>query len=145
MPYFEIMYEDVGFTEQDTQACELSEHFLSAYSETAISQRNFPEHVKAITKAYLSEDEGQKQDSEIKIFASVTLIVEAESEHAARRAGIPTHILTEIVDHVINEGGPAIEVHLENSWQITGVDDAIDFSNGMESRISSRKKKQGNK
>lgn len=127
MPFFEVTYEDVGFTRDDTSGCELSEQYLQGYSETKVAENGFPEHVKAITKAYVTTDDGQEGEEEAKVFLPVTLVVEAESEEAARPLRIPENTLTEIADCAIKEGGDDVEIGLENNWEITDVQKAPDF------------------
>lgn len=133
MPYFEVTYEDVGFTGDDTQGCELDEHFLARYSEMKVRESGLPSHVLAISEAYVTEDDAQSGKALKKMFISVTLVLEAESEAAVYGFTTPENILSEIASHALKAGPQAVGIDFEDSWRISYVFEATDFSVGLRS------------
>jgi hypothetical protein len=132
MPYFEVTYEDVGFTADDIHGCQLDEHFLAEYSEAKVREDGFPSNVRAISEAYVTEDDAQTGEKSKSVVITVTLVLEAESESAIHDLATPEGILSEVSSQTINAGGADILMGLQQSWAISNISEATDFSVGFE-------------
>lgn len=122
MPKFTVTFEDVAFSsrgpEDDPIELSLSEHELRGFNEVRISEGEFPSGVLGVTRCYATPDtsvfEHGRDGGYAKLFASIDLLVEADSLEDARGMNPPARLLAEMVD-MLDE-----HLELEGSWEIVG-------------------------
>lgn len=123
MNQFKVTFESTGYT-QDKAILDatLSEHAALGFSETTKSEAGFPPGILAVVGGYITEDDGQ-DGREIKVFVSVSLLVEAVSESEAEALSPPEDLLTKVADMLGRDftGNCALELE-EHAWEVVDVD-----------------------
>ena len=115
MPYFEVAFEDVGFTNSPRS----SENALSLNQAHQLKveerhERLLPKGFITLIEAYSTPDDAQGSRN-IKVFTPVRLLVEAASEEEAEAMEPPTQFLDKVVGRFAND------ISLEGNWEVTDV------------------------
>lgn len=122
---FKVTFESTGFTNSKSildATC--SEQEAKSVNEAISSKGGFPTDVLGIVEGYITPDEGQGS-RDIKVFASVTLLVEADSEDAAETIDAPEAVLTKVTDLMgRNEAGEYVLELEELAWEVVQVEKA---------------------
>lgn len=116
---FRCTIEDVAFTsmskEHDPIELDLSENFLIGYSKTKREERTFPEGVLAVLKTTARPDDSVYEDgrdsSGVKLFVSIDLLIDAESQCDFPDTDRLINLLTHLTDQL------STELDLEGSWE----------------------------
>ena len=116
MPRFEVQFDDVGFTGDSSLAgSEMSGAQLAEFNALALRNGGFSEQVLAVLGASISNDDGQESADEIKIFATVKLLVEAPDERHAQDILPPDEILNLAAGQLV--AGDVSALGLEGNWE----------------------------
>ena len=115
MPYFEVTFEDMGFTSSRAS----SENTLTANQIHRLMveerhERKLPAGFIALTEAYSTPDDGQ-DDGDIKVFTPVKLLVRANSAKDAEHLAPPRRFLEKVVGVICGN------IAMEGNWEITEV------------------------
>lgn len=118
MQQFDIRFEDMGFTNSSRgDGHEMTPNDIEAFHRRAISNGLYPIGVERLVAAYLTEDDNQGHRDR-KVFACITLRVNADSNQAAERFESPRELLNTIANVLLSSGvRTPIPVHLEDSWE----------------------------
>lgn len=125
MARFNVTFESSGYT-QDKSILDAtcSEQEAQGFNETDKAEGDFPAGIIAVVKGYITPDDGQG-DSDIRVFASVTLLIEADSEAKAEAMDPPEDLLTKVADMMGKDftGHCVLELE-EHAWEVVEVETA---------------------
>lgn len=117
MPHFEVTFVSTGFTDnREIVDEELTESFCGGYNDQSIKEGLFPPGIIGVVSARISEDDAQG-DSDIKVFVSVTLTIQAGDKEAAESFEPPVDLLTKLSDAMSSD------VDLDGEWEVSNVDE----------------------
>lgn len=138
MPRFHVTYEATGFT-NDPSILDATCSPMAAEGFTEVAQREgtLPQGVLGVVEGYIAPDDDQG-DTDIRVFASVTLLIDARSAQAAERMPPPEGILTRVADMMgtTEDGSVALELEA-HSWQAVDCGAAPEASLRAASRSAS--------
>lgn len=122
---FEVTFESTGFTNSKSildATC--SEQEAKAINEAIAATGGFPAGIVGVVRGYITPDDGQGS-RDIKVFASVTLLVEAASEDAAEAIEAPETVLTKVTDLMGRDksGENVLELE-EHAWEVVQAEPA---------------------
>lgn len=117
MPYFEVTFEDMGFTSSRASSeNELTANQIHRLRVEERHERLLPAAFVTVTEAYSTPDDAQ--DDDIKVFAVVRLIVQAESLKKAWYLAPPKKFLDKVAGRI------ASDIALEGNWEVSQVSEA---------------------
>ena len=98
----------------------LTESFCGGFNDQTTQDGEFPDGVVGVVTGYITEDDGQGK-SDIKVFVSVTLLVEAEDAGAAESFETPVGLLTTLAD-VMGTIEDECLLSLDGDWEVVDVE-----------------------
>lgn len=122
-PRFNVTFESTGVT-QDAAVLDATctEQEAAGFNDTLTAEGGFPPGILAVAGGYITSDDGQG-DCDIKVFASVTLLVEAASEAQAQALPPPADLLTKVADMMGTLPSGQCPLELEpNAWRVVEVE-----------------------
>jgi hypothetical protein len=120
---YEVTFEATGFTDDRGMTNnEFSEVQAAEFTDEARAKGTLPAGVLAVKKGYIAEDDGQG-DTDIHVFVSVTLLVDAATEAAAESFVPPEGLLNQIGYLMAGDTDDCILDLDEHSWEV--VDTAL--------------------
>ena len=124
---FEVKFESPGFVGNRKDAKKivtdhdgLTESFCGGFNDQTTQDGEFPDGVVGVVTGYITEDDGQGK-SDIKVFVSVTLLVEAEDAGAAESFETPVGLLTTLAD-VMGTIEDECLLSLDGDWEVVDVE-----------------------
>lgn len=124
MPTYEVTFESPGFTRnRGIVGNEFSESEAEGYTEVARAEGTLPAGVIAVLRGHISEDDGQS-GAEVRVFACVTLRLQAADAEEAESFVPPEGLLTTIADLM---GSRDDEQHLSldgGAWEAAEIEEA---------------------
>jgi hypothetical protein len=122
MALYDITYENIGYTSNpalDGQS--LSAEQLRALEAALKEHPSWPKAVRGIQEVRASEDDGQPNVGERKMFTDVVLRVEAEDEDAAERLPVPKNFLDRVFGHFnVQHRG---DLEPQETWEVLDMTD----------------------
>lgn len=126
MKTFEVKFESPGFVETrkhlnkiEGEDAGLTKSFCDGFNSQTIKDGELPSGVVEVVSGSIREDDGQGS-SDIKVFASITLLIEAENQNAAGSFEPPVNLLTILVDAMSTVNDQCL-VSLDGAWEITNI------------------------
>lgn len=123
-PQFEVRFETAGFTNNKSiLGASFTEIEALSFSETCAKEGSFPLGVLGVVGGYITADDGQGE-SDIHVFASVTLLIEAESAQQIEKMKVPEGLLVRIADLMGADSLGNCVLDLEaHSWEVMDVEE----------------------
>lgn len=120
---FKVTFEASGLTNsKELVGQECSGYEAQGFTEVALAESAFPKNVLAVLGGHITDDDNQGA-TDIHVFVCVDLLLEVDSENAAKRMVPPFDILNKISDLMSG----SMDLHLEaNSWEVTQVEGSQD-------------------
>ncbi|WP_175047943.1 hypothetical protein [Duganella vulcania] len=119
---FDVEFEAVGFTSSDLSDCELTESEAIGFTEVAGKENTLPADVVAVIRGHISEDDGQDDDDQRKVFVNVTLRIRAKDEQSAEAFSPPRALLASLADMMATDDAGSVDLELEENWEVMAVD-----------------------
>jgi len=124
---FEVSFESVAWVHGRgamESIHDLPQSFLDGFNETARNEGLLPVGVCEIKSTYIQEDESNalcSDNSGMKIYVGVVLLVEADVAREAKSFEPPVDLLTKVADAMVVVDGVCV-AELYQSWEVVDID-----------------------
>jgi hypothetical protein len=116
MSKFQVTFEDSAFTsEKSALGKELSAESLRVLNKQVVCA--FPAGVSQVISARISADDDEVEDGDFKVFVSIDLLMDADSEDAAEGFRPPAELLGKIADRLLSQGRKPSKVDMSGNWE----------------------------